>query len=164
MVVGQAPGRAEAETGIPFCGPSGRRLMSWLADAGWEEESFRRAQYITAVTKCYPGRNASGRGDRTPSRAERALCASFLERELALVSPSVIVPVGATAIASFLGRGSLDDRVGFSISLGNRIVVPLPHPSGANLWLSRPSSRRRLQRALAVLRALRGSESAGWLP
>jgi uracil-DNA glycosylase family 4 len=54
MLVGQAPGPTEAVSGIPFCGPSGRRLFRWLADAGWQEDEFRRTQYITAITKCFP--------------------------------------------------------------------------------------------------------------
>jgi len=74
MLVGQAPGPAEAVSGIPFCGPSGRRLFRWLADVGWQEDEFRRTQYITAITKCFPGKGKGGRGDRVPTAGERRLC------------------------------------------------------------------------------------------
>ena len=56
MVVGQAPGIREAGTGLPFSGPAGKRLFSWFAYAGFEEEAFRVTQYITAITKCFPGK------------------------------------------------------------------------------------------------------------
>jgi len=63
MVVGQAPGIREGGTGLPFSGPAGKRLFSWLARAGFEEEAFRATQYITAIIKCFPGKGNS-RGDR----------------------------------------------------------------------------------------------------
>lgn len=155
MVVGQAPGSMEVETGRPFSGAAGRRLFRWLAEAGWNEDEFRATQYLTAITRCYPGRSPGGRGDRVPSHAEQALCAPFLERELALVQPQIVVPVGGLAIRRFLGRVSLDDVVGHVIRDGTGCwIVPLPHPSGANLWLNRPESQERVVRALARLRRL----------
>jgi uracil-DNA glycosylase len=80
MVVGQAPGIREGGTGLPFSGPAGKRLFSWLAHAGFEESEFRVTQYITAITKCFPGKGNS-RGDRVPTAVERRLCAPFLARE-----------------------------------------------------------------------------------
>lgn len=155
MVVGQAPGTMESDSGIPFCGPSGRRLFRWLADAGWREDVFRRAHYITAVTKCFPGKGAIGRGDRAPSRTEQALCAPFLERELAIVAPEVVIAVGRVAIERLVGTGPLDHFVGRRFHDGARVVVPLPHPSGANLWLNRPEHRDLLTQALGELRDMR---------
>lgn len=155
MVVGQAPGSVEVGTGRPFSGAAGRRLFRWLAEVGWDEDEFRATQYLTAITRCYPGRSPGGRGDRVPSHTEQALCAPFLERELALVQPQIIVPVGRLAIRRFLGRVSLDDVVGHTIRDGTgRWIVPLPHPSGANLWLNRPESRERVARALERLELL----------
>ena len=98
MVIGQAPGVTEVAAKRPFNAGSGRRLFSWLGDAGWEETEFRRMHYMTAVTKCYPGKNASGRGDRVPSKAEQALCRPYLEQEIALIQPALIIPVGGLAI------------------------------------------------------------------
>jgi len=155
MIVGQAPGVTETQAGRPFNGSSGRRLFRWLAEAGWEEDDFRAGQYMTAVTKCYPGKASSGKGDRAPTRAEQRLCASFLERELALVDPKIIVPVGGLAVRRFLGSVRLAEVVGEYVQDGvDRWIVPLPHPSGASLWLNRPENQDRLARALAHLRRL----------
>jgi len=157
MMIGQAPGMRESESGMPFCGPSGRRLFRWLAEAGWDESTLRREHYITAVTKCFPGKPTGGRGDRAPSRAEQILCAPFLDLELELVRPLVVVAVGRAAIHRFLGPGSLDGLVGEAFDIDGRTVVPLPHPSGANLWLNRPASQALLGRALVRLRGLRST-------
>ena len=157
MVVGQAPGVTETEAGRPFNGPSGRRLFDWLARAGWEEGAFRATQYLSAVTKCYPGKGRGGKGDRVPTRAEQALCAPFLERELALVRPRLIVPVGGLAVRRFLGSRArrLGEVVGevFEGEDGRRIV-PLPHPSGASLWLNKPEHQALVHCAIERLRAI----------
>lgn len=160
MIVGQAPGSTECDTGRPFNGPSGTRLFDWLAEAGWEETGFRDTQYMTAVTKCYPGRASSGKGDRAPSRAEQRLCAPFLDREIALVAPEVIVPVGSMAVREFVGRVRLTDVVGKRIEQEDRLIIPLPHPSGVNLWLNREENQERVSQALDHLRQLR--QERGW--
>ena len=156
MIVGQAPGASECETGRPFNGPSGQRLFDWLAEAEWEENDFRATQYLTAITKCYPGKSVGGKGDRAPTRVEQKHCAPFLEQELALMRPKVIVPVGGLAVRRFLGQVRLADVVGTVVEDGRgRWVVPLPHPSGVSLWLNRPENQARVARALSHLRRLR---------
>jgi len=155
MIVGQAPGLTETQAHRPFSGPSGRRLFQWLAQAGWEEAEFRATQYLTAITKCYPGKDSGGKGDRAPTPAEQKLCAPFLERELALVRPQIIVPVGGLAARRFLGPVKLAEVVGEAIQREDGCwIVPLPHPSGASLWLNRPENRERVDQALAHLRRL----------
>jgi uracil-DNA glycosylase len=154
MVVGQAPGVREKETGLPFSGKAGKRLFQWLEQAGWQEDDFRAAQYITAVTKCYPGKGRS-RGDRVPEAEERKLCAPFLVCELDLVQPELIIPVGRVAIDRFLGRGKLADLIGSVFERDGRLVLPLPHPSGANLWLNRPKSQALIRASLGRLRQLK---------
>jgi len=153
MVVGQAPGVREGKTGLPFSGPAGKRLFSWLAKAGFEEE-FRAAQYITAITKCYPGKGRS-HGDRVPKAEERKLCAPFLARELDIVRPQLIIPVGRVAINRFLGKGKLADLIGVVFERDGRLLLPLPHPSGVNLWLNRPKSQALIHAALSRLRQLK---------
>lgn len=160
MLVGQSPGQTESELGMPFCGPSGRRLFRWLAECGWDEEEFRDRAYITAITKCFPGKAAGGRGDRAPTRRERLLCRPHLARELRAVQPRAILAVGGAAIEHFLGPGTLEERVGRTFIADGRVVVPLPHPSGANLWLNQPRSRALLREALEAVRALRDEERA----
>ncbi|MBS3783257.1 MAG: uracil-DNA glycosylase family protein [Anaerolineae bacterium] len=158
MIVGQAPSSTECESGRPFSGPSGARLFEWLAQAGWDETFFRNTHYMTAVTKCYPGRSANGKGDRAPTRAEQKLCAPFLEQELALVQPEVIVPVGSMATRRFLGSVRLTDVVGTVVEDDlDRCILPLPHPSGVNLWLNRKENQERVTQALELLRHLQES-------
>ncbi|NLF15473.1 MAG: uracil-DNA glycosylase [Anaerolineaceae bacterium] len=152
MLIGQAPGITEAQVKRPFNASSGTRLFQWLARAGLDEDEFRRRYYMTAVTKCYPGKHPKGKGDRKPSAAEQKLCRPFLERELALVRPRVVLAVGGLAIETVLGRKvRLDEAVGARFSVDGRLVLPLPHPSGASLWLNRPENQARLERALAIL-------------
>ena len=156
MIVGQAPGVTEVEAQRPFNASSGRRLFQWLGEAGWEEDEFRATQYMTAITKCFPGKSPGGRGDRAPSRAEQKLCAPFLERELALVAPAIIIPVGGLAIRRFLGKVKLVDVVGTATQdEQGRRIVPLPHPSGASLWLNKPEHQALVQRAIEHLRKLK---------
>ena len=161
MLVGQAPGKVETfGTGKPFSGPAGRRLMKWLAEAGWTEEEFRRDAYITAVMKCFPGSARNGRGDRAPSRRELALCRPFLAMELLLVNPDVVIPVGRLAINYFIGpKILLKDAVGKSFEVDGRIVVPLPHPSGASAWTNAAENQAKIKQALAILRELKPSRS-----
>lgn len=152
MLVGQAPGVTEAQAKRPFNASSGRRLFEWLDTAGFRESDFRARFYMTAVTKCYPGKHPKGKGDRKPSRAEQKLCRPFLEQELALVQPCVLLAVGGLAVETLLGqRLRLEQAVGRVFRVDGRYVLPLPHPSGASLWPNRPENQARIQGALARL-------------
>ncbi len=165
MLIGQAPGLVEEAHRVPFHGRSGKLLMRWLARAGFPDEAFaRRHVYMTSITKCFPGKGAGSSGDRRPSRAEVELCRPWLEQELALVRPKVILLVGGLAHERFLGGRSLSELVGRvfdgsgrPVSLRSRsrpVLVPLPHPSGASRWLNDPSNRALVDRALDNLRVL----------
>ena len=112
MLIGQAPGRVESEGGMPFSGRAGKTLFRWLARAGLDEATAREVIYISAVTRCYPGGHPSGRGDRVPSREEQAECADWLERELRIIRPEVLIPVGRLAIEKFLPRLPLSELIG----------------------------------------------------
>jgi uracil-DNA glycosylase len=157
MTVGQAPGRREAEvTHKPFSGPAGRRLFRWFATAGFDEADFRATQAMTAITKCYPGPHPAGRGDRVPSRQEQALCASWLEEELAVIRPKVLILIGSLAISRFVQADRpMTGFIGQRFDLDGRILVPLPHPSGASQWFNLADNKERLARALEILRDLR---------
>ncbi len=98
MLIGQAPGPTEAVVKRPFNAGSGRRLFQWLGEAGWDEAEFRTSAYMTAVTKCYPGRNDNGKGDRVATPFEQALCRPWLEQEIRLVNPRLMILVGGLAI------------------------------------------------------------------
>jgi uracil-DNA glycosylase family 4 len=149
MIIGQAPGAVELTTGLPFSGRAGAELRRWLALAGIDEAHL---PYRTSITKCFPGKAASGAGDRRPSPPEIALCAEWLEAELALVRPRVVLLVGTLAIERFWGRVALSDAVGKSRVDAARTLIPLPHPSGASRWLNEPENRALLQRALRIVR------------
>jgi uracil-DNA glycosylase len=157
MTVGQAPGRQEAEVShLPFSGPAGKRLFRWLAQAGFDEAAFRATQAMVAITRCYPGPHPGGRGDRVPTRVEQALCAPWLEAELALIRPRVLIPIGGLAIGKFLGNDTtMTDLIGQRFERDEHIVVPLPHPSGASQWFNMPENKVRLEKALGILGELR---------
>jgi uracil-DNA glycosylase len=139
----------EAVAGTPFAGRSGAVLRAWLAQAGIDEA---RLPYRSAITKCFPGKNPRGSGDRRPSPAEIALCAPWLEQELALVRPRVLLLLGRLAIDRFWGPAPLEEAVGRVRRDDGRVLIPLPHPSGASRWLNDPANRARLGRALRLVR------------
>ena len=149
MIVGQAPGVVEGEERRPWRGRAGQTLRRWL---DLDEEEFYRLFYCASVTRCYPGRHPSGRGDRPPAPRELDLCRFWLEWELRLLDPRVIIPVGGLAARRLLGIARLDDCVGGRFELGAAIAIPLPHPSGASGWLNSSSNRARLALALEALR------------
>lgn len=148
-LLGQAPGVVEGVEGRPWRGRAGKTLRRWL---DLEEEAFAAVFYCAAVTRCYPGRAPSGRGDRTPTTTERRLCSSWIDEELRLLRPELIVTVGGLALRRIVGAGRLTDAVGKSYVEGDAIVVPLPHPSGASGWLNDPRNRARLGKALTHVR------------
>jgi uracil-DNA glycosylase len=151
LLVGQAPGPTEIEQGRPFAGRAGRELGRWMARAGFaSDEEFRRVTYLAALMRCFPGRLPSGKGDRPPPPGAIRSCASWLDAELALLRPRVVIAVGQMAIRRFLGPGPLEERVGRTFG-GDPLVLPLPHPSGQSRWLNDPANRERLARALAAL-------------
>lgn len=152
MTVGQAPGVTEVEAKRPFNASSGVRLFQWLGEAGIDEDWFRRTQYMTAVTKCFPGKNKSGGGDRAPSPAEQLLCRPFLLEELALVRPKLIIPIGKLAIEVFYKKGtSLEDVIGTEMERDGVWYVPLPHPSGASRWHQIEANRKRIRKAIKLI-------------
>lgn len=152
MLIGQAPGITEKDAGRPFNAGSGKRLFQWLAPVGIDETWFRSTQYMTSVTKCYPGRNRSGSGDRAPSKDEQSLCRPYLEKELALVNPQVILPVGKLAIGLFYDSGfSLEEVIGTEKQVDGRWIIPLPHPSGASRWHQSAENRQRIELAAALI-------------
>ena len=152
MIIGQAPGITEKEAGRPFNAGSGSRLFQWLGRAGIDESWFRQTQYMTAVTKCYPGRAKSGSGDRVPSRREQALCRPFLEAEIRLVDPQLIIPVGRLAIGLFFPAAQpLAEIIGTEKQVDGRWIVPLPHSSGASRWHQTPENRARIEQAIQLI-------------
>jgi uracil-DNA glycosylase len=158
MIVGQAPGIVEAKERRPWRGRAGRTLRRWL---GLDEEEFYDTFYCVSMTRCYPGRHPSGRGDRPATPRELELCRFWLDWELRLLRPAVIVPVGGLAAKRLLGVSRLDDCIGATFDLGEAVAVPLPHPSGASGWLNSPDNRNRIEGALETLWAELNRAGAG---
>lgn len=149
MIIGQAPGITEKEAGRPFNAGSGSRLFQWLSSAGIQEDWFRATQYMTSVTKCYPGRSNSGNGDRVPSRKEQALCRPYLDQQIKIIDPTLIIPVGRLAINLFFpAREALSEIIGTKKKVGGHWMVPLPHPSGASRWHQIQANRALIDRAI----------------
>jgi uracil-DNA glycosylase len=155
MLVGQAPGKTEVVDRRPFAGRAGKTLFRWFAEVGIDEPVARRRIYIAAVTRCFPGSSPTGRGDRLPSPGQISNCAGWLDAEIELIDPRVIIPVGRLAIERFLGAKPLADLVGRAHRLGGRragpIVIPLPHPSGASSWIHVPGHMDLVRAALALI-------------
>jgi uracil-DNA glycosylase len=146
---GQAPGVVEGEERRPWRGRAGRTLRRWLE---LDEDEFYASFYCASVTRCYPGRAPSGRGDRTPSPPEQELCSFWREWELRLIRPKLIVPVGGLATRRLLGLKSVTEAVGGRFEVDDAVAIPLPHPSGASGWLNDPANRRRVAGAARLVR------------
>ena len=107
---------------------------------------------MTSVTKCYPGRSKSGSGDRVPSLAEQTLCRPYLDQQISLINPRLILPVGRLAIGLFYPAGQpLEGIIGAQKLVNDRLIVPLPHPSGASRWHQSEDNRQRVRLALAII-------------
>src|SRR6185436_21140636 len=111
LLVGQAPGDKEPVLGRPFAWTAGKQLFKWFASIGVDEETFRSRVYMAAVCRCFPGKNPKG-GDRVPSETEIAACRPWLDREIEILQPQLIVPVGRLAIEQFLPPLPLAEQIG----------------------------------------------------
>lgn len=148
-VFGQAPGVVEGQERRPWRGRAGRTLRRWL---GLGEDEFYATFYCASVTRCYPGKAPSGRGDRTPAPREQELCTFWRDWELRLIRPQLIVPVGGLATRRLLGLTSVTECVGRRFELDGTAAIPLPHPSGASGWLNDPANRERVAEAVELIR------------
>lgn len=152
MTIGQAPGITEQEAQRPFNAGSGTRLFGWLGQAGLDEDWFRSTQYMSSVTKCYPGRQTSGSGDRVPSKPEQELCRPFLDWEINLVDPLVIIPIGRLAINLFFPtKLKLSEIIGTQLEYEGRWIIPLPHSSGASRWHQIEENRKLIRKAIDLI-------------
>jgi uracil-DNA glycosylase len=147
---GQAPGIVEGEERRPWRGRAGKTLRRWL---DLDEDAFYATFYCASVTRCYPGRPESGRGDRTPALEEQRLCELWRDNELRLLHPRLVVTVGGLAARRLLGVKSVTECVGVRYELDSgAVAIPLPHPSGASSWLNVPANRERVAAAAATIK------------
>ena len=153
LLVGQAPGLRATNENRPFAGAAGDKLRAWVAMAGIPHEDFWRKIHFSAVTKCYPGRLPGARGDRVPTPREQELCRPWLDGQLTLIQPRIVLLVGLLAIQTFLGRvPSLSAVVGTGVLKDGVRYLPLPHPSGVSRWLNEPENVAAVERAMGILR------------
>ncbi len=156
LLVGQAPGPREGRFGRPFAWTAGKTLFGWFESTlGVNEATFRERVYIAAVARCFPGKAASG-GDRKPDRDEVARCGAFLSREVDILRPELVLPVGALAIEQVLGhRGPLTGVIGTTQRARfhgvETDVIALPHPSGVSTWHRGEPGKSLLAQALALI-------------
>jgi DNA polymerase len=142
LLVGEAPGATEDERGIPFVGKAGQLLDELLADVGMPRSSVA----VTNVLKCRPPRN------RKPARTEIANCRGYLERQISIVDPDVVVALGGTATEWFFGSGAKIGALrGRFHDVGGRRVLVTYHPSAAIRFGPRGMPRAALRDDLAVV-------------
>ena len=130
MVIGEGPGAQEDATGLPFVGRAGQLLDQMLASVGIDSN---RDTYICNVVKCRPP------GNRKPTAEEMAACRPWLDRQISIVDPGVILLAGATAMEGVLGiRGGITKLRGRWQQWEGRWLMPIFHPS----YLLRNPSRQ----------------------
>jgi len=121
MFIGEGPGEVEDHTGRPFVGPAGQKLDEVLASVGIEREEV----FIGNVVKCRPP------GNRVPSRGEMEACVPYLEAQIALINPALIVTLGNTSTQWLLpdAPGITKARGTFFRWRGEVLLFPMFHPS-----------------------------------
>jgi uracil-DNA glycosylase len=163
ILVGQAPGAKEPLLGRPFAWTAGKAMFKWFREElGIEENGFRQSVYISAVCRCFPGKNAHG-GDRLPSTEEVLTCRRWLRAEFSILQPGLVLTVGKLALAQFLdevpplteivGRVIRLEKLGHSFDL-----IALPHPSGASPWHQIEPGKALTKTALRLIR-----EHSAWI-
>lgn len=127
VLVGEAPGANEVKLGVPFVGEAGKKLDSYLAEAGLS----RKEVYVTSVVRCRPTTNG-GRRNRTPVQSEISACGRWLDRELAVIRPKVVATLGNIALKWLCGsHHTIGDCHGRVIQAHGVAVYPMYHPAAA---------------------------------
>lgn len=123
MIIGEAPGCEEVENGKPFVGTAGKKLDNYLIEAGFDKE---KDIYFANVLKCRPiGNNEK---DRRPKKDEIKNCRTFLERQIEIINPKVIILCGVTAMKFFKITEPLKNIHGKEITKNSRKIYPVYHP------------------------------------
>lgn len=145
MFIGEGPGYHENQQGKPFVGQAGMFLDELLASADLKREDV----FITNVVKCRPPEN------RDPMPEELTACAHYLDEQIALLDPKVIVTLGRFSMAKFIENGRISQIHGKSHKVGKRLIVTMYHPAAA---LHQPALRPALVEDFSKLRHLLGKE------
>jgi DNA polymerase len=121
MFIGEGPGFHEDQQGRPFVGAAGKFLEELLGNAGLK----RNEVFITNVVKCRPP------GNRDPQEDELAACANYLDRQIEIINPEVIVTLGRFSMAKFFGNVKISQIHGQARMINGRLVVAMFHPAAA---------------------------------
>jgi uracil-DNA glycosylase len=155
MLVGQAPGVKEPVLARPFAWTAGKTLFGWFHQfCGMTEDEVRARIYFAAVCRCFPGKTSAG-GDRVPAPDEIRNCSTWMNDEIAILRPQLIIAVGKLAIAQFIPVGKLDEVIGRTFQLRRERrafdMIPLPHPSGASPWHRIAPGKQLLEKAMRLI-------------
>src|SRR3982750_1839444 len=116
MIIGQAPGVREPVLRRPFAHTAGKTLFRWFEEfCGMNEPMVRSKIYFAAVCRCFPGKNSGGT-DRVPAPDEIRNCSSWLDAEIRILQPRLIIPVGRLAITQFIDCDKLEKVIGRQFS------------------------------------------------
>jgi uracil-DNA glycosylase len=119
-----------------------------------DEAAVRSKIYFAAVCRCFPGKNSGG-SDRVPAPDEIRNCASWMDAEIQILQPHLIIPVGRLAIVQFIDCAKLENVIGrkFRVTHAGHDfdLIPLPHPSGASPWHKIPPGKALTERALKLI-------------
>ena len=155
MLVGQAPGVKEPMLARPFAWTAGKTLFGWFNQfCGMSEAEVRARIYFAAVCRCFPGKTAAG-GDRVPAPDEIRNCSTWMNNEMDILRPQLVIAVGKLAISQFIAVGKLDEVIGRTFPLRRERrafdMIPLPHPSGASPWHRIPPGKGLLEKAMRLV-------------
>lgn len=158
MLIGQAPGLTEYQTGRPFSGQAGGGIRQLFADCGLPHSDFDRIVYQTSAVKCFPGRrqNKDRWEDRPPCSAMRRHCSDFLTRQIKAVRPILIVTLGGVAAEVLdtirrLPRRKLSQVHGTLETWDGISILYLAHTSGTSRFFNEPANRAKQERAKTIL-------------
>jgi uracil-DNA glycosylase len=152
MIIGQAPGSREPTLKRPFAHTAGQTLFRWFEKfCRMNEAAVRSKIYFAAVCRCFPGKGSGGT-DRVPVPDEIRNCAPWMNEEIKILKPHLIIPVGRLAISQFVECTKLQEVIGrkFRTRRANQIfdLIPLPHPSGASPWHKIAPGKELLEKAM----------------
>ena len=155
MLVGQAPGVKEPVLARPFAWTAGKTLFGWFNQfCGLSETEVRARIYFAAVCRCFPGKTAAG-GDRVPAPDEIRNCSTWMNDEIDILRPQLVIAVGKLAISQFIPVEKLDAVIGRTFRLRRERrafdLIPLPHPSGASPWHRIPPGKALLENAMNLI-------------
>ena len=141
MLIGEGPGMNEDKQGRPFVGAAGQFLNELIAQAGYKREEV----FITNVVKCRPP------GNRDPQPVEIDACAEYLNRQIAVINPKVIVTLGRFSMARYFPGAKISAVHGQAKHIDGRTVVAMFHPAAA---LHQPALRQNIEEDFRKLKQI----------